>query len=350
MKKHALLVGINNYQGVNELQGCINDVTNVRSILKTCFGFSNDGIRVLTDERATKKNILSRLSGMVERASPGDLLIFHFSGHGSQIRDRHNDELTDHMDELICPYDMNWDDGFITDDMLRDILGNLKKGVGMEIILDCCHSGTGTREFKQDGPHDPPRNRYLRPPVDIECRYQGDEDDLGPPRTFSHLGTEQMNHILWAACRDNQTSADAWIEGRYNGAFTYYFCKHLRESKGLIGREELYKRVKNSLDFHHYTQEPQLECKKNLKPGNIFTAFTTVKKQESKSQNMFYLVIKNLGVERCVERNALDIFKGKISADCGNSYEFKKGKLVRKVVVRCKNPPHAELEGLVYSD
>ncbi len=270
MKKQALLVGINNYQGVNELQGCIHDVTNVRSILKTFVGFSNTEIRVLTDERATKKNILERLTKMVSSARSGDLLVFHFSGHGSQIRDRDNDELTDHMDELICPFDMNWDDGFITDDMLRHILDDLKPGTGMEIILDCCHSGTGTREFREGVTVEETKYRFMQPPVDIECRHQGDEEDLGPARKFTSLGTEQMNHILWAACRDNQTSADAWIENRYNGAFTYYFCKHIRESRGAISREELYKRVKNSLEFHRYTQEPQLECKKVIRRGKIF--------------------------------------------------------------------------------
>ena len=103
MKREALLVGINDYYGVNDLQGCINDVTNVRSILKTFFGFENTDIRVLTDSRATKQNILSRLEKMVRNAVSGDYLIFHFSGHGSQIRDREGDELADHMDELICP-------------------------------------------------------------------------------------------------------------------------------------------------------------------------------------------------------------------------------------------------------
>ena len=66
---------------------------------------------------------------MVKSAVKGDFLIFQFSGHGSQIRDREGDELSDHMDELICPYDMNWDDGFITDDILRgDSSWNLKRG------------------------------------------------------------------------------------------------------------------------------------------------------------------------------------------------------------------------------
>jgi metacaspase-1 len=274
MKKQALLVGINDYQGINDLQGCINDVTNVRSILKTFFGFTNSEIRVLTDSRATKSNILSRLDKMVSSAVEGDKLIFHFSGHGSQIRDREGDELSDHMDELICPYDMNWDDGFITDDMLREILTRLKKGVTMEILLDSCHSGTGTRDLTvrpagQDRCNIT-NNRYLGPPVDIECRYLGDEDSLKPVKSFRTDREIILNHILWAGCRDNQTSADAMIDGYYNGAFSYYFCKHVRDSQGNISRADLHTRVKNSLKYNKYDQVPQLECSDNLKMGNIF--------------------------------------------------------------------------------
>jgi hypothetical protein len=276
MKKRALLIGINNYQAINGLQGCINDVTNVRDILKTFFDFTNNDIRVLTDERATKANILFRLEKMVSEAKPGDLLIFQFSGHGSQLLDRENDELKDHMDELICPYDMNWDDGFITDDMLGNILSKLKKGVRMEIILDSCHSGTGTRDINPSmvACTSSPRiikNRWVSPPVDIESRYQGDEDKLKPKKAFRTDQRIILNHVLWAGCRDSQTSADAEIGGHYNGAFSYYFCKHIRDNKGNIARNNLCTMVKNSLKFNEFDQVPQLECESGLKAMNVFS-------------------------------------------------------------------------------
>ena len=275
MKKQALLVGINDYNGFNDLQGCINDVTNVRSVLKTYFGYTNDDIRVITDSRATKVNILFRLNKMVKSAENGDSLIFHYSGHGSQIRDREGDELKDHMDEIICPYDMNWEDGFITDDILREILNKLKPGVKMEILLDSCHSGTGTRDIfpgaKADfGSGDLVKSRFLSPPVDIECRHQGDEDKMKPIKSFRTDKEIILNHVLWAGCKDSQTSADALIDGNYNGAFSYYFCKHVRENGGKISRADLFTRVKNSLRYNRYSQVPQLECKETLRKGIIF--------------------------------------------------------------------------------
>jgi hypothetical protein len=275
MKKMALLVGINDYKGVNDLQGCINDVTNVRSILKTFFAFDNSEIRVLTDSRATKKNIIARLDKMIKSAVNGDSLIFHFSGHGSQIRDREGDELSDHMDELICPYDMNWDDGFISDDLFSEILQQLKKGVRMEILLDSCHSGTATRDLQirtvgSIGAAGQPKQRFMSPPTDIESRYLGDEESLKPPRSFTTDKEITLNHILWAGCKDKQTSEDAFIEGHFNGAFSYYFCKHVRETGGRITRSDLYTRVKNSLRFNSFSQVPQLECKEAFRKENIF--------------------------------------------------------------------------------
>src|SRR5512133_2285422 len=108
MGNKALLVGINKYRlPGSALQGCLNDVTNMRHMLLTYFGFTVEEIRVVVDERATKNAIIERLEWLAEGARPGGRLVFHYSGHGSQIRDRHGDELKDRMDEILCPYDMD---------------------------------------------------------------------------------------------------------------------------------------------------------------------------------------------------------------------------------------------------
>ncbi len=78
MTRRALLVGINDYRSIQDLQGCINDVSNIRDVLKTCLGFRNEDIRVLVDSRATRDNILHRLRWMAENARSGDEMVFHF--------------------------------------------------------------------------------------------------------------------------------------------------------------------------------------------------------------------------------------------------------------------------------
>lgn len=261
MAKRALLVGINKYKiPGSDLNGCVNDVTNIRDILLSYFGFSSSDIRVLVDERATKENILSRIEWLINKATDGDSLLFHCSGHGSQVVDRDGDELKDKMDEILCPHDMDWDGNFITDDDLEKLFGALPCGVNLEVLLDCCHSGTGTRELLaiQSLPTELSfKSKFISPPIDIACRT---DEDLEVRQLFK--GSNLLNHVLFAGCRDNQTSADAYINGSYNGAFTYYFAKHLRDMNGNITREELVKRLRASLKFNGFSQLPQLECEK----------------------------------------------------------------------------------------
>jgi len=260
MSQRALLVGINRYRiPGSDLNGCVNDVTNIRDILLKYFDFEVRDIRLVVDARATKANIIKRLEWLVAKAKTGDRLLFHFSGHGSQIRDRDGDELKDHLDEILCPHDMDWDGTFIVDDELAALFGRLPKGINLEVILDCCHSGTGTREAR--GIESLPQElsfkpRFLKPPADILARV--DDDDL-PVRKLAK-GRNPMTHVLFAGCKDNQTSADACIKGYYHGAFTYYFSKHVRETQGAITRGELLKRVRASLRFNGFSQVPQLEC------------------------------------------------------------------------------------------
>ena len=278
MAQRALLVGINKYKMANsDLSGCVNDVTNVRDSLIKFFGFTIDDIRVVTDERASKKAIMERLTWLVKGAKAGDRLLFHFSGHGSQVRDRDGDELKDKMDEILCPHDMDWDGTYIVDDELRKLFAGLPKGCALEVLLDSCHSGTGTRELLGLS-HLPPEQsfkpRFLLPPADILCRV---DDDLpiihllsgrsNPSRLAPDALPDYLS--LFSGCADNQTSADAIIGGKYNGAFTYYFCKHLRDVKGKITRADLLKRVRASLKHEDFEQVPQLEASKAKKTKTL---------------------------------------------------------------------------------
>ncbi|PIP38061.1 MAG: hypothetical protein COX19_14765 [Desulfobacterales bacterium CG23_combo_of_CG06-09_8_20_14_all_51_8] len=260
----ALLVGVNKYKlPGSDLQGCVNDATNVRDVLLKYFGFTVKNIRVLVDTRATKKAIIDRLMWLVKGVKSGDRILFHFSGHGSQIRDRDGDELKDHLDEILCPHDMDWDGTYIVDDELKTIFSAIPAGVHLDVLLDSCHSGTGTREMMNLSEHPGPdisraiRQRFLAPPMDILCR-QLDEDDLSVNRIMK--SANPANHALFSGCKDNQTSADAYIKGTYNGAFIYYFCKHIRDAQGAITRADLLKRLRASLKHEGYDQIPQLEC------------------------------------------------------------------------------------------
>ncbi len=307
MARRALLVGINDYQGISDLRGCVNDVRNMWNILQSYMGFRNDDIRVLLDRRATKENILHRLRWMVSASSPGDILVFHFSGHGSQIRDRDGDDLKDRLDELLCPWDMDWDATYILDDDLETILGGAPDGVRLEVFLDCCHSGWDTGPFnrrmrditfnraldlREESPFDLPetRPRYLEPPEDIRFRWLGQEDLLRSTRRFTAETRSTARHTIWAGCRPDQTSADAYIDGNHHGAFTYHYCMHMRETEGNISRVELLDRIRASLRAKNYSQVPQMETGDPEAPGKRSLQFPEL----GENERLLFLTTPNM--------------------------------------------------------
>jgi len=262
MARKALLVGLNRYPDPeNTLKGCINDVRQVSDLLYSRFGFAADGsTRLLTDARATTAAIVDRLHWLLDGARAGDVLVFHYSGHGSQVPDRHGDE-HDGLDEIICPYDLDWDDPF-TDDDLYAIVKDLPAGVNLTVVLDCCHSGTGLREAA--GPAPCARGRGLSAPPALSRQRRAD----AAVRRFGSRAA-QRGAILIAGCRSNQVSADAYLDGDYHGALTYFLCKAIEASDGGLTYRDLIDRVRRALREHQFEQVPQLEGPAAILRGQV---------------------------------------------------------------------------------
>ncbi|KAK9805150.1 hypothetical protein WJX72_002186 [[Myrmecia] bisecta] len=142
MAKRALLVGCN-YPGSDAaLKGCINDVKSMESLLTTVFKFNPQDIVIMIDTDPSKPkptgvNIKNELTRLVGLTKPGDTMVFHFSGHGTQLPSDNPKEL-DGKDEAIVPCDMN----VILDDDLRNIFSKLPVDAHFAMVADCCHSGT----------------------------------------------------------------------------------------------------------------------------------------------------------------------------------------------------------------
>lgn len=262
-KRRALCVGINEFKNYpsSNLRGCVNDANQMAELLEKWVGFKDADIVKLTDEQATKQKILSNLQKMVEDAKAGKLgyLVFSMSSHGTQVPDRNHDE-DDGADEAFCPHDLAqagdaWDPAHvILDDELHGLFAQLPSNVLLEVYLDTCHSGDGLRgiDLLLDR-----RPRYLPPPsLDAFLKVRGKRSrDLHTKLLEKSL----LHHVLWAACRADQTSADAEIGGAWHGAFTYFFCKEMNACKNALSRKQVLAKVRAELKAHHYTQVPQLE-------------------------------------------------------------------------------------------
>jgi hypothetical protein len=206
--KKALVVAVNDYPGTgSDLQGCINDAFDGLTTLKakgfTCSSLSNAG--------AKKATILAALKSLITCARAGDSLVFYYSAHGSRVQDASGDEV-DGWDEVLCPHD--WPN-YVSDDDIRTILATVPAGVNIDVIMDCCHSGTGTREVGQTC-----TVRAL-PPIIGEVSHPGEV-------TRAAVIIPTLNHCLWAGCAANQVSAELSIGGKVRGAFSYYLWKEIR--------------------------------------------------------------------------------------------------------------------------
>ena len=110
-------------------------------------GFVLRNFTVLTDENATRDHLIAALNQLVQVTGPADTVYFHYSGHGSQVQDVNGDE-TDGLDETIVPQDgRSVGVRDIVDDELDAIFSRLRARSAV-IVLDSCHSGTGTRALE----------------------------------------------------------------------------------------------------------------------------------------------------------------------------------------------------------
>ena len=138
--RRALLVGINYTGTTSQLYGCINDINNVSSYLYNTRKYNS--FIVLTDNtqvKPTKANILRAFDVLFSGVKSGDELWFHYSGHGSLLRDTNRDEESG-FDSCICPLDYK-KSGLISDDVIRQMLAQrVPNGVKLYIVLDACHS------------------------------------------------------------------------------------------------------------------------------------------------------------------------------------------------------------------
>ena len=279
MAKRALLIGINKYQIAGaDLRGCVNDVKDLAAALVEFHGFKRGDIEVLTDAAATKKAMQSGIQKLVREAKKGDVALLHYSGHGSNVPDDNSDE-ADGRDEILCPTDLNWDDPF-RDDWLRKTFDGIRSGVSFTAIMDCCHSGTNTRAILP--PDAPVKQRYLPSPSSLKAVESGRNvprkvtSELRRSSRASRKSRDVVNadlpEVLITGCRDTQTSADAFINGRYNGALTFALVDAIRKGKGKLTYNELHDRASAVLKTRKFEQVPQLEGKTKAFDQPLFTA------------------------------------------------------------------------------
>jgi len=252
-RRKALLIGIN-YKGTKaELRGCVNDVKSMKDLLIRN-GFRDDptSMCVLVDDHRTaglrpndsptKSNIQKACNWLVHNVSSGDVLFFHFSGHGAQVPDKSGME-SDGFNETICPVDYSKAGQIVDDELWGRLVYKVPSGVRLTAVMDCCHSGTG-----------------LDLPYDYNIRSHRWQEDTNPAHS-------QGDTVLFSGCEDSQTSADVMDKYKAGGAMTNAFLAAYN------GQEPFPKFLEN-LHYHlkkrGFKQRPQLTSSQQFDINRIF--------------------------------------------------------------------------------
>jgi len=260
MTDKILLVGINKYPNC-PLNGCINDITDMADLLVNSFGVAQENIRLLADDRATTSAIIERLNWLVD-VKPGDRCLFHFSGHGVQVATRNQQQEVDGLDEAICPVDFNWSESrMIRDKQFYSIFSKIPSGVKFNWISDSCHSGDLTRSMNTPRRYPLPADIAWRNSIAINKGFTVHRP--GKPVTKPTLPNLDVGFI--SGCKPNQTSADANINGKYNGVLTYYLIRELKKNISLP-ISNVINNVVSQLARAGYTQHPTVDGNRSNLP------------------------------------------------------------------------------------
>jgi len=265
MKNKALLVGINKYPDPrNELRGCVNDILDMEDFISSANKvYVHENIKKLIDKQATKNDIVKQIKWLLDGAVAGDQLLFHYSGHGAQAPTQNYQLEKDGLDELICPYDY---DGTATttlrDKEFANLFATIPKGVHFVWISDSCHAEDLSRDLNNNKSVIYRQFQGVIPimegiaPINFDIRLKKEGASF---KSIPVPITKPLNGAFLSACASHELSADAFINNRYNGAFTHYLIKNLKQYSTSKNMQAIIKLVNLDLDKNGYDQNPEIE-------------------------------------------------------------------------------------------
>ena len=252
--KKALLIGIN-YMNDSDitLNGCIDDVINMRNILIDAYDYDPSNILTLRDDdihsihQPTRNNIINNLKKLANESDKLDELWLHYSGHGSLIFDNKSIN-ADKMENILVPVDYKTK-GFILDIELLAIVKTIK--CKTMLLFDSCHSGTMC---------DLPWAIEYKNPLNYTVTH------------INNVVISNPNIFMFSGCKDSQTSDDSYSteNQQYVGAFTDAFLHSLRKNRHNVAYKVLYRDICENLAQNGFTQMPVFSSS-SKEPNLIFT-------------------------------------------------------------------------------
>ncbi len=291
--KHALIIGVGNYP--NRTDGASwsnlsskNDIDLVKTMLKNQ-KFDEKNIVEILDEKATATNVLKALDNLLAKLNAGDIVYIHYSGHGQQIADWDakdypnvkfitKDEGEDGLDEALALYNapMEYFEGYKYDEHLIDdqldyyvsaIETKLGKNGHIVIVLDSCHSGSGTRGSE---PTKKRGSSTVCAPKNFRKTYNV-EDNKG------YKSGEGIKAIFMG-CKDEQVNYEINVNGVGYGSLTYSLVSAITNLKGQSSYKNVFDLVYGKLLVN---SEGKQNAEKDFDDANsLFFGGSTIPKSD----------------------------------------------------------------------
>ena len=282
---YALLVGIDNYAPASvppipSLKGCVNDIKAVEAYLRE--RITQDGEWklveptdqrwILTNEHATRQAIINGFRQHLCKANSDDVVLFYYAGHGAQEKapEEFWELEADRLDETLVCYDSRTEGSRdLADKELAYLISQVaQKKPHVVIILDCCHSGSGTRDLS-------PEITVRRSPVDSRERPLSSFIFADDKTVLEQLLTSSQNrekkktgvilpkgkHVMFSACRDYELAKEYKGEdGQPRGAFSYFLLQTLQRTNGSLTYRDLARNINALVSGKVKEQSPQVEA------------------------------------------------------------------------------------------
>lgn len=269
--KRALIIGLGEQQDKawNKINGD-KDVPFVQAMLKNA-GFKS--VMTLVNRQATKVGIVRAFKRMTASCKHDDVVYIHYSGHGQQMTDVHNDE-RDGLDECWIPYDAcrkasatYHGEKHLTDDELNVYLNAIRNKIGAKgkllVVIDACHSGDGTRGEDDEIVRgvedtlvvDSENARGLYETFEaIKSFFVGDNGKENVINTKAKPLAERW--ITISACRSDQVNIE--MKKPTVGKLTYALWKELKNSDK-VNNDEFMRRIRKFVNRNTSSRPQQSE-------------------------------------------------------------------------------------------
>ena len=227
----------------------------------------------LVNGQATKNGIVKAFKGLVSQCKVGDIVYVHYSGHGQQMKDVHNDE-KDGLDECWIPYDAyrkpckkDRGEKHLTDDEVNYYLNTIRDKIGdkgkMLVVIDACHSGDGTRGEDDEIVRgvedtlvvDSQNARGLYETFEaIKSFFMGDNGKENVVNTKAKPLAERW--ITISACRSDQVNVE--MKSPAVGKLSYALWKELKNSDK-VNNDEFMRRIRKFVNRNTCSRPQQPE-------------------------------------------------------------------------------------------